>query len=40
MIKEMDNGLFSATVKYNEEINLPIYGTYVWPFEFKYTEVR
>ena len=38
--KELDDGRFTVTVKYNEEVNIPVYGTYIWPFEFKSTEVR
>jgi len=39
-IKKIKQQRYSVTVKYTEIISIPIYGEYVWPFEFKATQLR
>ena len=40
VIKRLPKGYHSVTVKYIERISVPIYGEYVWPFEFKAVQTR
>jgi hypothetical protein len=40
IIKRLPKGYHAVTVKYVERISLPIYGEYVWPFEFKAVQIR